>query len=524
MQTQSQSYNNQSPRQSMTQRGRSFMNPTPWQRVQPMTKPTDWNLPKWLVGRSVLFFFVAFIACTVAFGYPMEMPLAITASLSVILFFYGAKIMCESWQKNTEREFLRNVFLIGMAVRFIWVLYCYFFFNMEHYNQSFGDGADTGWYMDYAKGMVSWFTNGHKMPETQNPITFDELRLHFASAVDDMGYPMWLALIYMIVGVENDVFVPFVVKTIVGAYCAVSIYRVAKRHYGIATARMAALFVALNPNMIYWCGTMFKEVELVFLCCLFVDSADRALTSGKKLSFRGLLPAILIGISLFFFRSALAIVVFLAVATHVVMVSNRVMSWGKKLIVGLLVGLTVIIGFGDSLHESTRSVIQSVQSNDQQVNMNWRSTRKGGNSFAKYASATIFAPLIITIPFPTFNVAEEGQLLQRQLSGGSYIKNIFSFFVIWILITMLLSGEWRRHVFILAYTLGYLASLVLSKFAQSGRFHMPILPMLMLFAAYGIQVAKTNPKMRRWFPIALFVEVLACLAWNWFKLKGRGMI
>ena len=93
-----------------------------------------------------------------------------------------------------------------------------------------------------------------------------------------------------------------------------------------------------------------------------------------------------------------------------------------------------------------------------------------------------------------------------------------------VLLSMLLSGEWRRHVFILAYTCGYLLTLVLSAFAQSGRFHMPIWPMLMLFAAYGIQVAKVNVRFKRWFTVALCLEVVACLAWNWFKLKGRGMI
>ena len=92
------------------------------------------------------------------------------------------------------------------------------------------------------------------------------------------------------------------------------------------------------------------------------------------------------------------------------------------------------------------------------------------------------------------------------------------------MLLMLISGEWRRHVFILAYTLGYLMVLVMSTFAQSGRFHMPIMPMLMLFAAYGVQMAKGNAKMRRGYTIVLVLEVVVCLAWNWFKLKGRGMI
>jgi hypothetical protein len=156
--------------------------------------------------------------------------------------------------------------------------------------------------------------------------------------------------------------------------------------------------------------------------------------------------------------------------------------------------------------------------------MEWRSTRVGGNCFAKYASAGVFAPLIFTIPFPTFNQAHEAQLLQVQLSGGYFIKNILSFFVIIVLIQFIITGEWRKHVLLIGYTCAYLVVLVFSGFAQSGRFHMPIWPMLMIFAAYGVQLAKSDKKMRRWFMYTLYIEVFICLAWNWFKLAGRGMI
>lgn len=200
------------------------------------------------------------------------------------------------------------------------------------------------------------------------------------------------------------------------------------------------------------------------------------------------------------------------------------MSFGKKIIAGVLIIATVGLAMGDRIRTQSEYLMETAQSDHQHTNMAWRSNRAGGNSFAKYAGAAVFAPLIFTIPFPTFNQAEEGQLLHVQLGGGSYIKNILSFFVIMVMLMFLISGEWRKHVFILAYTLGYLVVLVMSEFAQSGRFHMPVIPMLMLFGAYGIQIAKTNWKMKRWFTIALVAEVVVCLAWNWFKLKGRGMI
>ena len=447
----------------------------------------------------------------------MELRYAVISSLSVLLFFYGSFALSRSWAQYNERAFIRNVFLIGLGIRLLWAMYCYFVFNPEYYGATYGDGADVTWYMPFGQAIADWLMGN-------NEITFDRLRVEWQSAIDDVGYPVWLALISLLTFGESDVLVPFIVKCIVGAYCAISISHITKRHFGEGAARMAALFVALNPNMIYWCGSMMKEVEMVFLCCLSVDLTDKTFTSGQKLTFRGLLPGVLAGIALFFFRAPLAIVIFMAMFAHIVLVSNRVMSVGKKVIAGILVTVTLLVGMGDRILTQTENIIEAVHSDSQQKNMEWRSNRKGGNDFAKYAGAAVFAPLIFTIPFPTFNVANEYQILQQQLSGGYYIKNILSFFVIFVMLGLLLSGEWRRHVFIIAYTCGYLASLVLSSFAQSGRFHMPIWPMLMLFAACGIQLAKTNPRMRRWFTIALVIEVGACLAWNWFKLKGRGMI
>lgn len=411
--------------------------------------------------------------------------------------------------------------MVGLIVRLLWVIYCYFFFNPDYYGTTFGDGADVEWYMPFGEAIAGWIRG-------ERTDTFFQIAEAWNSDIGDYGYPIWLAVLYILSFGESDVFVPMVVKCIVGAYCAICIYHVAKRHFGEGTARMAALFVALNPNMIYWCGTMMKEVEMVFLCCLCIDLLDQSFVSDKTLSFKGLLPGILVASALFFFRAVLAIVLFLAMFAHIVMVSNRVMSTGKKVIAGVLVGVVLLVGMGDRMMSQAEKMMNAAQSDSQKTNMEWRSnlqdSRGNKQSFAKYAGAAIFAPLIFTIPFPTFNMANENQLTQMQLSGGSYIKNIFSFFVIWVMIMMLMSGEWRRHVFIIAYTLGYLMVLVMSPFAQSGRFHMPIWPMLMLFAAYGIQIGKTNGKVRRWFPIVLVLEVVICLAWNWFKLKGRGMI
>lgn len=475
------------------------------------------TMPKWIIGSSIAFFFISMIVCWIFFGRMPNWDLVFVASLSVVLFFGTSNYMSKRLCNVSEKRFLKNILYVGFTIRIIWVLYLYFIFNPNYYGTTFGDGADVEWYIPFGQALADWITN-----DTYS--TFPQIIDSYMSAIDDVGYPMLLAIEYVLTGKESDVFVPMLVKSIMGAYCAIFIYRVAKRHFGVGTARIAALFVCLNPNMIYWCGTMMKEAEMVFFCCMAVDKLDQGLSSGDKLTLRALWPGILVGLVLFFMRTALGLALFLGVLAHIVFASSRVISLAKKIIAGILVITTLLIGVGDRIFEQSKRYIDVVRSDAQQVNMEWRSNREGGNSFAKYATASVFAPLIFTIPFPTMNMAHEWQLSQVQLSGGNYIKNILSFFVIMVLLLLLLSGEWRKHVFILAYLCGYLVVLVFSGFAQSGRFHMPIWPMLMLFAAYGIQIAKGNVRLRKGFNIVLMTEVLICLIWNWFKLKGRGLI
>lgn len=416
--------------------------------------------------------------------------------------------------------FIRNVFLVGLLIRLIWVVYMYFF-NIEYYGQTYGDGADTEWYMPFGQAIATAILDGDMEALSHMAETW-------GAAFDDTGYSIWLGIEYIFVGSFSDVFVPFIIKSIIGAYCAISIYHVAQRHYGEAVGRLAAIFVMLNPQLIYWCGTMMKEPEMVFLLCLFIDKMDQAL-NVQKITVASVLPASLIGMSLFLFRSALGMVAFAAVFANIVMASSRVMGWGKKVLAGILVLLVVGVGMGDRLMSQAERIQHSIESNEQKGNMEWRSKRKDADGrqntlIAQYATAAVFAPLIFTIPFPTFNQAVSSQIYQQMQSGGNYIKNILSFFVILSMFIMLLSGEWRRHVFIVAFTCGYLVALVMSNFAHAGRFHLPVMPMLMLFAAYGISLSHKNATYKRWYIYALVAEVVACLGWNWFKLAGRGMI
>ena len=474
------------------------------------------SLPDWLIKNSIVFFFISLLACWLMWGNVPNYDLIFTTIISILLFFFVGRSMSNKFSLLGEKKFLRSVFTVGFVVRILWILYIFFVFNPRHYGTRHGDGADTDWFMDFGRNLSEWLS-GNSMQTLSEIIDFN------MSAIDDVAYPMILGIEYLLTGGISDVLIPFIIKSILGACCAIYAYRITKRHFGEGAARIAAIFVCLNPNIIYWCGTMMKEAEMVFFCCLAVDKFDEALSSGQRLTLRALLPGLLAGLVLFFMRTAIGLALFMGVFVHIVFASRRIISIGKKIIMGILIVVTLFISVGDRILAQSQGYLNLVQTDAQEKNMEWRS-KYGGNAFAKYAGAAVFAPLIFTIPFPTFNIANNIQYTQMQLSGGSFIKNILSFFVIIVLVQFLLTGEWRKHVFIIAYTCAYLCILVFSAFAQSGRFHMPVWPMLMIFAAYGVQLAKRDKRMRKWFMYTLYIEVFICLAWNWFKLAGRGMI
>ena len=148
-------------------------------------------------------------------------------------------------------------------------------------------------------------------------------------------------------------------------------------------------------------------------------------------------------------------------------------------------------------------------------------------SLAKYAGATVFAPMIFTIPFPTM-VETENQEFSRMLHGGMFVKNIMSYFCIMALMSLLFPlipgyDKWRDHVLIGVFLIAYLVILVFSAFAHSDRFHMPALAIEMLFVAYGVSLFRI-PQLQKWYKYWAVLMFFAVIAWNWFKLAGRGIV
>lgn len=485
------------------------------QGFRPILGQNNIIIPKWVSSYAIGFYIAALLVVTFMFSsYAMPWYYLLSGIASILAFFLWGQYQYDKWniyKVRKEKNYEKNLFIVSLIPRLVWTILIYYLF-MQNYGDAFGFENGDATFYDYQGQLFSQsIKDGNFFSQWQKTSEFID--------ISDLGYSAYVGFVYWLT--DNSIIAVRLLKCVLSAYTVLLTYRLVKRNFGVQTARIAAIFVALWPNFWYYCGTHLKEVEMVFLTMLFVDQAEQMLRSRQFTAWK-IIPILLIAAAMFTFRTPLGIVALLALVFSVVMSSTKVVSWGKRIIVGALAIALIGVVAGNRIQEQTQSLLETARSQDQKSNMEWRSERKGGNAFAKYAGSAIFAPMIFTLPFPTM-ASVEGQDVQQLLNGGNFVKNIMSFFVLVAMFTLLLSGKWRDHLLPLSFMLGYLVVLSLSNFAQSERFHQPALPFELMFAAYGLSVAVTKKKYKRWFTYWCVLMFVAAIVWNWFKLAGRGL-
>lgn len=461
--------------------------------------------PKFFSTRAIICYVVTLAAVSAFFiRYAMPFQFVLFGFVFVVVFFNYSTKLTMDWRRYNPKTFTKKLFITALWIRVIYVIFIYFYYiemtGLPH--------------MYYPGDELIYHFVGTMFKEVGRN-EFGNLLKDYDFVFSDFGYCWWLGIEYSLLG--THVLPARLLKCVIDAFSCVLIYSLAKRNFGESTGRIAAVFCMLMPNMWYYCGLTLKETEMAFLTILFVERADLAIHS-KMISIKSLLFPFIIALVMFTFRTALAAVLVAALVAALVLSSGRQLELWKKVLYTSLFAVWMFLTVGVEMIQETQA-LWSGRTENQSVGYEWRAQRTGGNQFAKYATASVFAPLIFTIPFSSM-VATQGQENQLLLHGGNFIKNILSGLTILALFLLLVRGDWRKHVLPLAVMGGYLVVLVFSNFAHSERFHFPVLALELMFAAYG--VSQLTNKHKRWYTLWLVGISVANIAWAWIKLAGRG--
>ena len=460
--------------------------------------------PKYFSSRAIICYIITMVLVSGIFmSHALPFVFMLFGITFVFLFFnYSTKLTLQ-WRRFSPKVFKKKLFLWTLLIRVIYVIFIYYFYmNMTGIPFMFHSADEMGY---------------HNIASLLRDEGWDvyDMYVHTYS-LSDRGYFYWLGMIYVAFG--NSVLAGRFVKCILDAFACLLMYNLAKRSFGEYTGRMAAIFYLMMPSMWYYCGITLKEAEMAFLVLLFVERGDYVMHS-KKITVVSLLLPGLIALVLFTFRTALAAVLVAALGGAIILSSGKQLELWKKVIYVSIFGGWMVMTIGAEIIDETQQLWNG-RTENQQAGYEWRAERRNGNTFAQYASASLFAPVIFTIPFSTMVTIpeQENQMMQH---GAYFIKNVMSGFTIFALFLLLFSGDWRKHVLPIATMCGYLLVLVFSNFAHSERFHYPVLGLELMFAAYGISQVKS--KQKRWYTLWLVFVCLVNVGWSYIKLAGRGM-
>lgn len=461
--------------------------------------------PKQISQRAVLVYVASLFAVSIVYmSYAMKFGYIALGCMWVFSFFFLVSQCSKEWLTITEKEYVKNIFLIAVALRLVWVVASYFYYIAQTGEPFEFQARDSlGYHLD-----AEWLAG--------EPWTTTWAYLFGGIMYADSGYPFFLTVLYKVFG--SVVIIPRLFNVFLSSWSCILVYRMSSRTFGEEVGRIAGLMMVFMPNLIIYCGYHLKETLMMFLEIACLERAD-SLIRSKKITFWGIIiPSLLAG-SLFLFRTALGAAAVFAFASAILISSAPAMKRsGKRL---ALIGwgvLALLIFAGGTIASEVESLWEG--RGDNLIKKRTEQTIRG-NQWAQYATASVMAPMITVLPFATM-VDVDQQYAQQAKSGGNYIRNFMGFFVFLAIYEAIRRKKWRDFVLIGAFVASYLGVVALSGFNNSERFLLPGLPGLIMMWAYGVSVlrAKTYKLLTPWCIIVFVME----FAWAYFKLGSRGIL
>ncbi len=462
--------------------------------------------PKQIGERAMLVYLISLSLVSLVFvNYIMGLGYIALGFFWVCGFFGMVALCSKSWRSFSEKRFVETIVIVGLALRIVWVIVSYFFYEAVTGIPFEFSAADSLAYHEDAMWLAS------------EPFSSTGRYLFGAVIMlADSGYPFFLSVIYRIFG--PVVIIPRILNALLSAWTCVLLYRIAARTFEEETARMATIMMVFMPNLIIYCGYHLKETLMLFLLVAGLERTD-ALIRGKQMTFWSILVSSLLVGSLFLFRTALGAAAVIAFASAILASSAPSMKRGGKRIA--LIGwgvLTLVLFAGGSIATEVEEMWEGREENvvrkrEQQAIL--------GNQWAKYATGAVMAPMIVVLPFATMVDVDE-QYGQQAKSGGNYIRNFMGFFAILAIYEAIRRKKWRDFVLVGAFVVAYLGVVSFSGFSNSERFLLPGLPGLIMMWAYGVScLQKRSYKLLTpWCFVVVAMEV----AWAYFKLGSRGIL
>lgn len=463
-------------------------------------------LPKQIASKAIALYAGCLIVVSILFfNHAMGVEFLLMGVIWVVGFFGLSSFFSKYWLYVSKERFIYGLFFTSLGIRFAWVIFSYYFFLFKTGQPFEFSAADSLWYYEESLSLQK-----ASIPEVWK-ILFVQ-----TPTVSDSGYLFYLSSLARITG--DSILLPRLVNSVFSAYTNVLLYHLARRNIGEEGGRLAAVFSCFMPNLIYYCGLHLKEAMMLFLMMAFLERADYLLRSRRINVWTVVLPSVLL-VSLFTFRTVLGVTAAFAFVTALVFMHTSVVGKRKRVLIFAWGALAAFTLLGGTIMNEVEGAWEGRNTN--QESKRWQQTSRG-QKWAKYATGTVMAPMMFVLPFPTMVDVDE-QYNQQVLSGGNYVRDFFGGFVLLALFSAIfVKKSWRDLSLLGSFLFAYLGIVSMSGFANSERFLLPGIPLLLIFAAYGITLL--NARNYRFIKVWYWIVPVMIAGWAIFKLGSRGLL
>ena len=442
------------------------------------------------------------------FNYVMPLGVLMIGLLIVVLFFFGLNYFTSEWINLSYESVEIKIFAFGFLIRFVFLLYLYvltYWLDIESF--PFEIGAADSWVYHSVSLKLADASFGEWM---------NVLNANMKSR-SDFGYPLFQALVYSIFGPHT--LIVRILNAAVGSLTAVLMGRIVRLSWGEAHAKMTAVIAMLFPTLIWFCGIQLKETLMVFLVVTSFYLIWNA-RAKNNWSVWSILLAFLICFYLFFFRTFLAVLVFISI----MMIFIPIQSKGKSrkflwiaVLFGMYIFYSLVISAG-FFNDIERQVSDSEDFFSR--NLESEKSMLGNVKFDQVALAPVIVTGAVITPFPSYLNTEERQLAIYTRFQNDLVRNMMYFFF-YIGFYFVVRNRFREYISIIFFTIAYLAVITSAANSFQARFHMPIIPFIIMFI--GVGIVEVKDKVNRAWSIYLVGIFIAQLMWAYFKLNIRGI-
>lgn len=334
----------------------------------------------------------------------------------------------------------------------------------------------------------------------------------YRSDYSDTGFSTFLMLPVMLFGHS-----PVLIKTILclfGSLVVMRGYKLASLLIDKPAARLAGIFLVLYPISWFYSSIMLKESIMVLL---ITESLILMVKAQKSIKLNFLMKAMIFITLLFFFRSAISILLLMVLGFSFFM-QHRL----KNVLLNIILACIVILIYVYFLKSTGKyDEYYSQYTNIDEFTQERLSYMENINPFVALVGTPVFAGLAFISPFPSVVlVPNAGGLPHSEYYyhvAGNLFWIVLAFFSIYGLYYAI-RHQRREMSVLLAFIIGYQFILLKAMMFTSVRFSYPAKPFLLILAAYGL----FHIKSKKWYPVYLFASVIMIVGWNYVRLKGKG--